>query len=68
MALKENTELWPGAVTDDVAPPPGPVTACRSMLCGILLVGWFLRWNSTVSPWRTRMKLPGTVPPKVQKV
>src|SRR3954465_14580656 len=38
------------------------------MLCGILLSGWFLRWNSTVSPWRTRMKLPGTVPPKVQNV
>src|SRR5690349_8298017 len=38
------------------------------MLCGILLPGWFSRWNSTVSPWRTRMKLPGTVPPKVQNV
>jgi hypothetical protein len=26
------------------------------------------KWKTTVSPWRTRMKLPGTVPPKVQKV
>ena len=24
--------------------------------------------DSTVSPWRTRMKLPGVVPPKVQQV
>ena len=36
-ALKENCEECPGAVNDDAAPPPGPVTACRSMLCGILL-------------------------------
>jgi hypothetical protein len=35
---------------------------------GHLAVGWFLRWNSTVSPCRTRMKLPGTLPPNVQKV
>ena len=28
----------------------------------------FFKWNSTVSPWRMRMKLPGTVPPKVQNV
>ena len=67
-ALKVNCDSWPGAVKLDAAPPPGPVTPCRSMLCGILLPGWFFRWNSTVSPWRTRMKLPGTVPPKVQKV
>jgi hypothetical protein len=67
-ALKVNCELWPGAVKLDAAPPPGPVTPCRSMLCGIFESGWLCRWNSTVSPWRTRMKLPGTVPPKVQKV
>src|SRR6187200_1025853 len=67
-ALKVNCDSWPGAVKLEAAPPPGPVTPCRSMLCGILLVGWFFKWNSTVSPWRTRMKLPGTVPPKVQKV
>src|SRR4051812_28712532 len=67
-ALKVNCDSCPGAVKLDAAPPPGPVTPCRSMLWGILLPGWFFRWNSTVSPWRTRMKLPGTVPPKVQKV
>ena len=41
--------VWqhPGAVKLDAAPPPGPVTPCRSMLCGILLSGWFWRWNST---------------------
>ena len=50
----------PGAVKVDAAPPPGPVTPCRSMLCGILLSrDGSCRWNSTVSPWRTRMKLPG---------
>ncbi len=63
-----NCEAWPGAVKLEAAPPPGPVTACRSMLCGIFESGWFFRWNSTVSPWRTRMKLPGTVPPNVQNV
>src|SRR3954462_6133674 len=67
-ALKVKCASWPGAVKVDAAPPPGPVTPCRSMLCGILLDGWFFRWNSTVSPWRTRMKLPGTVPPNVQNV
>jgi len=67
-ALKVKRELWPGAVKLDAAPPPGPVTPCRSMLCGIFESGMLRRWNSTVSPWRTRMKLPGTVPPKVQKV
>ena len=29
--------------TDAAAPPPGPVTACKSMLCGILLSGRFIR-------------------------
>src|SRR5215510_1540732 len=67
-ALNVNCDWWPGAVKLEAAPPPGPVTPCRSMLCGILLSWWFSRWNSTVSPWRTRMKLPGTVPPKVQNV
>ena len=38
------------------------------MLCAAVLVGWFLRVNSTRSPSRTRMKFPGTCPPKVQKV
>src|SRR3954467_8656799 len=67
-ALNVNCDSCPGAVKLEAAPPPGPVTPCRSMLCGILLPGWFFRWNSTVSPWRTRMKLPGTEPPKVQNV
>ena len=68
MALKVKVVLWPGAVKDDAAPPPGPVTACRSMLWGMRLLGWLCRWNSTRSPARTRMKWPGTVPPKVQKL
>jgi hypothetical protein len=67
-ALNVNCDWCPGAVKLDAAPPPGPVTPCRSMLCGIFESGAFFRWNSTVSPWRTRMKLPGTVPPNVQKV
>src|SRR3546814_6814221 len=67
-ALKVKRLTCPGAVKVDVEPPPGPVTPCRSMLCGILLSGMLRRWNWIVSPWRTRMKLPGTVPPKVQKV
>ena len=67
-ALNVNCEACPGAVKLLAAPPPGPVTACRSMLWGILLDGWFWRWNSTVSPWRMRINLPGTSPPKVQKV
>jgi len=60
--------LWPGAVKVLAAPPPGPVTACRSMLWGSLLLGLFSSQNSTVSPSRTRMKRPGTVPPYVQNV
>jgi hypothetical protein len=60
--------LWPGAVKVLAAPPPGPVTACRSMLCGSLLFGWLASQNSTVSPSRMRMNLPGTVPPNVQNV
>src|SRR5437773_10081312 len=27
-----------------------------------------MRWNSIVSPWRTRINFPGTFPPKVQNV
>ena len=38
-ALKVKRETWPGAVKLDAAPPPGPVTPCRSMLCGIFDVG-----------------------------
>src|SRR3546814_9410075 len=67
LALKVKRLTCPGAVNVDVEPPPGPVTPCRSMLWGILLSGMLRRWNWIVSPWRTRMKLPGTVPPKVQK-
>ena len=48
------------------APPPGPVTACRSMLWATVLWGAFFSVSSTVSPWRTRIIGPGTVPPKVQ--
>ena len=42
-ALKVNWDSWPGAVNEEAAPPPGPVTACRSMLWGILLSGWLRR-------------------------
>jgi hypothetical protein len=38
-ALNVNCDSCPGAVKLDAAPPPGPVTPCRSMLCGILLSG-----------------------------
>ena len=38
-----NCDSWPGAVKLDAAPPPGPVTPCRSMLCGILLSGMVLQ-------------------------
>src|SRR5690606_31935359 len=64
--LKENTFSCPGATKEDSAPPPGPVTACRSILWGRLLSGWFCKWNSTSSPTLVLIKLPGTVPPKVQ--
>ena len=40
-ALNEKVEAWPGAVKLAAAPPPGPVTAWRSMLCGIVLVASF---------------------------
>ena len=66
-ALTETETTQPEEVKEEEAPPPGPVTAWRSMLWGILLEGWLLRWNSTRSPSRMRMKLPGTSPPKVQK-
>ena len=68
-ALKDGREAAEAlrAVKDEAAPPPGPVTAWRSILCGILLDGWLASVNSTRSPSRMRMKLPGTSPPKVQK-
>ena len=53
---------------DDVAPPPGPVTACRSIECVLCAVGRLVSLISTVSPSRTRTNGPGTVPPNVQKV
>jgi hypothetical protein len=67
-----------GSLTNDAPPacaahmasdkPSAAATPCRSMLYGIFESGAFFRWTSTVSPWRTRMKLPGAVPPKVQTV
>src|SRR5690606_15485705 len=66
--LKEKVFSLPGATKEDSAPPPGPVTACKSMLCGNLLFGWFFRVNSTSSPTRVLIKSPGTVPPKVQYI
>ena len=67
-ALNVNCVSLPGRVKVASAPPPWPVTACRSMLCDMCELWWFFSLNSTVSPSRTRMKLPGTVPPKVQKL
>ena len=58
----------PVYVAPKPAPPPGPVTACKSILWGILLVGWLCKWNSTKSPSRMRMNFPGTRPPNVQNV
>ena len=66
--LKLKTEVWPGAVNDEAAPPPGPVTACKSILWGILESGLFDKLNSTSSPSRTRINCPGTCPPKVQNI
>ena len=42
-ARNVNRDSCPGAVNELAAPPPGPVTACRSMLCGSLFAGSFLR-------------------------
>jgi hypothetical protein len=64
--LKVKVADSPGASCVALAPPPGPVTACKSMLCETLLSGAFFSVNSTVSPWRTRSIGPGTVLPKVQ--
>ncbi len=64
--LNEKVLLCPGATKEEVAPPPGPVTACKSILCGNLLSGWFDKVNSTSSPIRVLIKLPGTEPPNVQ--
>jgi hypothetical protein len=48
------------------APPPGPVTACRSIECEKELEVSFFRCNSIVSPKRTRSIGPGIVPSKVK--
>ena len=59
----------PGAVKLDAAPPPGPGDAVQVDVVRHLRIRvWFFRWNSTVSPWRTRMKLPGTVPQTSERV
>src|ERR1035437_590450 len=68
VAENVKTDSCPGSVSDALAPPPGPVTACRSMLCGIVLDASFLRCSSTRSPSRTRMNEPGTAPPNVHAV
>jgi quercetin dioxygenase-like cupin family protein len=55
-----------GRICVTAAPPPGPVTACRSMLCVTPESLALPRLISTVSPSRTRSIGPGTVPSKVQ--
>src|ERR1035437_5622201 len=67
VAENVKTDSCPGSVSDALAPPPGPVTACRSMLCGIVLDASFLRCSSTRSPSRTRMNEPGTAPPRARE-
>ena len=66
MALKVKVFLSPGATWVDLAPPPGPVTACRSMEWMLPESSAFFKVSSTVSPTRTRMNGPGTVPLNVQ--
>src|SRR5438270_9293289 len=57
----------PGTTCVSTDPPPGPLTACRLILCVSDVPGEFFSVSSTVSPWRTRIIGPGTVPLKVQK-
>ncbi len=52
----------------DSPPPPGPVTAWKSTLWGIRLLLRFSNWSRSVSPTRTRMNGPGTLPLNVQNV
>src|SRR5262252_9216184 len=56
----------PGTTCVSTEPPPGPLTACRLILCVSDVPGEFFSVSSTVSPWRTRTIGPGTVPLKVQ--
>src|SRR5437588_139696 len=56
----------PGTTCVSTDPPPGPLTACRLILCVSDVPGEFFSVSSTMSPWRTRIIGPGTVPLKVQ--
>src|SRR3990170_4687328 len=66
-ALKEKVLLSPGRTLVTPAPPPGPFTACRSMLWPTAFVSGLTNVSSTVSPSMTRIIGPGTVPSNVQK-
>ena len=66
--MKLNVLTWPGAVNDASAPPPGPVAAWKSILCGTVESERLANSNSTVSPSRTRIIGPGTWPPNVQNL
>src|SRR6185369_3926434 len=68
IAFHSNAPASPGITCVTAAPPPGPVTACRSIECALCAVVWFLSLICTVSPSRTRSNGPGTVPPNVQNV
>jgi hypothetical protein len=65
-AWKVKKVSCPGLVEVNTAPPPGPVTACRSIECGKALEVSFLRCSSTVSPRRMRIIGAGIVPLKVK--
>ena len=61
--VREDRPAAPAAPT--VAPPPGPMTAWRSIEC-VIAVSRFSRLSVTVSPTMTRTIGPGTVSLKVQ--
>src|SRR5262245_40072160 len=65
-ALNRNDFASPGGVCVITAPPPGPVTACKSTEWIMRLSARFLKPSSTVSPTRTLRNGPGTLPLKVQ--
>jgi len=64
----KSAPVSPGMICVTAAPPPGPVTARRSIECALWLEGRLMSRISTVSPARTRKNGPGRVPPNIQNV